>query len=254
MSWVSKHLGSWSKVRDNVVYPVATAAAAYYAWPYIAGSAGSSAAAGAAATGATGASTLSSLAPIAAAGISAYGNMTATNKSIKASQEQIAMQNAYNSPASQMQRLQAAGLNPMLVYSSGNVVGNQSGVASSDYSGYGRGIDQALSTYMAIDNHDMEMQMKAEDLLSRQINNKYMEISNALQVMKTATEDRILQADLLTKQYQNNILNHDWNIIKKSDSTTSKETGVWPRLDRLFRGFDNNFQKTGSYLLDMSGR
>lgn len=36
------------------------------------------------------------------------------------------MENAYNSPLQQMQRLQEAGLNPMLVYSSGNVTGNSS--------------------------------------------------------------------------------------------------------------------------------
>ena len=34
------------------------------------------------------------------------------------------MQNAYNSPSAQMQRLQEAGLNPMLVYGNGSVVGN----------------------------------------------------------------------------------------------------------------------------------
>lgn len=163
---------------------------------------------------------------VAAALLSGAGQIYATNKSIKASQEEIARQNAYNSPASQMQRLQEAGLNPLLVYSSGNVVGNQSGVASSDYSGYGRGVNDALSTYMAIDNHDMEMQMKAEDLLTRQINNKYMEINNALQVMKTATEDRILQADLLTKQYQNNMLGRDWDLIKDKPILSSKSSAL----------------------------
>lgn len=34
------------------------------------------------------------------------------------------LQNAYNSPLQQMQRLKEAGLNPMLVYGSGNVTGN----------------------------------------------------------------------------------------------------------------------------------
>lgn len=161
---------------------------------------------------------------VAAGLISGAGQIYSTNKSIQASQEEIARQNAYNSPASQMQRLQEAGLNPLLVYSSGNVVGNQSGVASSDYSGYGRGVNDALSTYMAIDNHDMEMQMKAENLLNQQINNKYLEINNALQVMKTATEDKILQADLLTKQYQNNILGRDWDLIKDKPNLSSKSS------------------------------
>ena len=40
--------------------------------------------------------------------------------------------NQYNNPKAQMQRLAAAGLNPNLVYSSGNVTGNTSGVAGSN--------------------------------------------------------------------------------------------------------------------------
>lgn len=39
------------------------------------------------------------------------------------------MQNAYNTPAQQMKRLQAANLNPNLVYGSGNVTGNTAGSA-----------------------------------------------------------------------------------------------------------------------------
>lgn len=40
--------------------------------------------------------------------------------------------NEYNDPKAQMQRLAAAGLNPNLVYGSGNVTGNTSGVAGSN--------------------------------------------------------------------------------------------------------------------------
>lgn len=40
--------------------------------------------------------------------------------------------NQYNNPKAQMQRLAAAGLNPNLVYDSGNVTGNTSGVAGSN--------------------------------------------------------------------------------------------------------------------------
>lgn len=41
------------------------------------------------------------------------------------------LQNQYNTPGSQMQRLSQAGLNPNLVYGSGNVSGNQSGAPPS---------------------------------------------------------------------------------------------------------------------------
>lgn len=58
-------------------------------------------------------------------------------------------QNAYNAPAAQMERLKEAGLNPMLVYGNGSVVGNTSGsghgvsVTPADYSGVGRAAGQA---------------------------------------------------------------------------------------------------------------
>lgn len=46
------------------------------------------------------------------------------------------MQNAYNSPASQMARLKAAGLNPNLVYGNGAVANNTSGVRSASQGNY----------------------------------------------------------------------------------------------------------------------
>lgn len=52
------------------------------------------------------------------------------------------MQNEYNNPSAQMARLQAAGLNPMLVYSGGNVTGNSSSSISGpsyDTSSYSSG-------------------------------------------------------------------------------------------------------------------
>lgn len=59
-------------------------------------------------------------------------------------------QNAYNTPAAQMERLKAAGLNPMLVYGNGSVTGNTTQTASPraqvvDYSGMGRSIGDAFS-------------------------------------------------------------------------------------------------------------
>lgn len=46
------------------------------------------------------------------------------NYQLKKSRQAWDLQNAYNSPVQQMQRLKEAGLNPMLVYGSGNVTGN----------------------------------------------------------------------------------------------------------------------------------
>lgn len=68
-----------------------------------------------------------------------------TNKSNNNQQIKLwNMNNAYNTPAAQMQRLRAAGLNPNLVYGSGSVVGNSSsGAPTVQRPDVGSGIGQA---------------------------------------------------------------------------------------------------------------
>lgn len=67
--------------------------------------------------------------------------------------------NAYNAPAAQMERLASAGLNPNLVYGSGNVAGNQSGQVKYQppkyeaptmkaYTGWNLGISDAVQVAM----------------------------------------------------------------------------------------------------------
>lgn len=54
-------------------------------------------------------------------------NEKAANKQFARNLEMWNLNNAYNDPAAQMERLQKAGLNPNLVYGGGNVTGNTSG-------------------------------------------------------------------------------------------------------------------------------
>lgn len=53
-------------------------------------------------------------------------------------------QNAYNTPAAQMQRLKAAGLNPMLVYGSGSHSFSAGSMSASGASGAGSGLASSL--------------------------------------------------------------------------------------------------------------
>lgn len=59
------------------------------------------------------------------------------------------LQNAYNDPVAQMQRLSKAGLNPNLVYGGGNVTGNTTSnyptIEPVKYSGIGEGMNQFLN-------------------------------------------------------------------------------------------------------------
>lgn len=61
------------------------------------------------------------------AGIGTIGNLITSWFGNRRDKKMWDLQNAYNSPEAQMERLKKAGLNPNLVYGSGNVVGNSSG-------------------------------------------------------------------------------------------------------------------------------
>lgn len=54
-------------------------------------------------------------------------NISLAEDEFKRNKEMWNLQNAYNDPSAQMQRLRAAGLNPNLVYGTGNVAGNNAG-------------------------------------------------------------------------------------------------------------------------------
>lgn len=87
--------------------------------------------------------------------------------------------NEYNSPVQQMQRLAQAGLNPNLVYGSGSVTGNTSGVANSngvapltaqDYAKNSLGNYQSLLTAKQMEENITNTQRTNTNLL-RQGNN-----------------------------------------------------------------------------------
>nr|QJB18744.1 MAG: DNA pilot protein [Microvirus sp.] len=86
---------------------------------------------------------------LASTGISAGVQASQNKKARDYEQAQINAQNLYNSPASQMARYQAAGLNPHLIYGQGSSGLQQSTVSpkfdiETDYS---QGIQQALQMY-----------------------------------------------------------------------------------------------------------
>ena len=119
-----------------------------------------------------------------------------------------------------MKRLQEAGLNPNLVYGGGAVTGNQSGTCSAptvqsagDY-GLGKALE-SINTYMAVQNHDMDMQMKKQELLNNDVVNKNADLQAKAQLIKTGTEDKVLNAQLKTTELHNQLLEHDKKIIEK---------------------------------------
>lgn len=80
------------------------------------------------------------------------------------------MQNAYNSPVQQMQRLKAAGLNPMLVYGSGNVSGNaSSGISAPTYT---QSVDKGYTKLL----QSLNIGNQKEDLAGKELDNEYKQL------------------------------------------------------------------------------
>ena len=176
---------------------------------------------------------------VTAAATQAYNG----HKQRKADRKALQQQNEYNSPANQMLRLQQAGLNPNLVYGGGNVTGNQSGLLKQDYSRDADALQNALSTYMAIDNHDKDMQMKGEEILDMQHKNDLFNATFEYQKAKTQMENRVLLAQQRISEYQEEAWSHNMNIMKTKypnmlwDVGGHKDTAMNSSLKDVFSVF-----------------
>lgn len=123
------------------------------------------------------------------------------------------LNNQYNDPSSQMQRLKAAGLNPNLVYGSGSVVGNtsNSGYGSYGYDVYKPSKNQIVQEYQ---------QMLANDAT---INNTKAETEakfNAIYNNNRETTARIKLMNAQTRQADTNanILRYDEDYYRTLDN------------------------------------
>lgn len=211
MSWWGKHRHDIGKVGTAA----AIAAGGYFLAPAVAGM-------------------TTAQATLAAGGLTAAGTLYGTSRTNRANAEAIAAQNAYNAPAAQKARLVEAGLNPNLVYSSGNVVGNQSGAASYDYSGYGAAAQSALNNYLAVENHDMNMQLNQADLIRREMDNHLFNATMAAQISKLQYDDKIAAANARMAEAQARMAEHDADVASKTPNTLSKNSnslyGVFNRF------------------------
>lgn len=137
--------------------------------------------------------------PLGAAAGSQFGNMLGPSEERMANRQYVQqkrdaiafwnMQNEYNSPVAQMQRLKEAGLNPMLVYGSGSVDGNSTSAPSvPSYpqvrSGRSGGVSSAVEKFFL--NKSME---NAEDQSrANALNEEYLSLRNDLMRAKTQNE------------------------------------------------------------------
>lgn len=122
------------------------------------------------------------------------------------------MNNAYNDPSAQMQRLKAAGLNPNLVYGSGNVVGNTSngGYGNFETDVVGQKGESPVLAYQRLMSNDATIRNTEAEIAS-----KIATIENN----EALTEARV---NLMNSQARNadinsSILDYDLNFYNSLD-------------------------------------
>lgn len=138
-------------------------------------------------------------------------------------------ENAYNTPAMQVQRLKDAGINPY--FALGQITPSmQNGFPSSpsggapaalpaqpvDYGSLGRGIADAVSQYYNMRNMQALNRKTEAEAQSQEIHNKYLDLRNMLDLLKLK-EDKSLtytQNKYLSEQYYQLSEQHEWNNVR----------------------------------------
>lgn len=137
------------------------------------------------------------------------------DKQTQVARENWQMMNEYNSPSAQMERLEAAGLNPNLVYGSGGVTGTTSLPQSSSFNGgYSTPPKfevRGLQDYLALSNYQ-----------------KNMEVADA-QIDKSRAETSNILADRNLKESQTGLNNIELYIADqlKDVRISQKNADLW---------------------------
>lgn len=147
--------------------------------------------------------------------------------------------NAYNTPESQMERYVKAGINPYMASVSSGTQGSAGSVSTSS-TNPGAGFDRAV----AIANAQADLKAKSLANDAKTIENSYLPQQIEATIAESINKSALLKNQTLTQGITSDIMNHDWNIIKNQSYTSSKETGLWPRLDRFFNKAQSNLNNT----------
>lgn len=156
---------------------------------------------------------LSAASTLGATSMNRKANERLAEKQFAENQKQWMMQNAYNSPSSQVARLKAAGLNPALAYGgTGQLVGNADTTPQLDYAGamttpafgFDSAIQQGLSAQQIksqIDNTDAQTQLTAAKTLSE----SYVpdEMKSRISMNMASTDKAYQELDNLRQELMN---------------------------------------------------
>ena len=211
-----------------------------------------------------GAALIGGLASIAGSGISQMiaGNQAdeAYNrqKELMALQNQYAVENwarenRYNTPAEQRKRLEAAGLNPDLMYGSGGV-GNLAGSIDSPSApsapmaptmDFSKAVDSAVSAAVGV----AQAKKAGSETIKQDIENKYLSqtIEAALDNTKAMTDLSKEQRAEVAMKCQN--LSAEWNLMQAQIDNAKKEGNL---LDKQVKTFDRRMNAEIDYMIAQS--
>lgn len=162
----------------------------------------------------------------------------------KLQQQAIDKQNLYNSPVEQMKRLQAAGLNPNLVYGNG-VDGNQSSAASPSIanrsSQLGNPLQDAYSAYIqekAMQMQEIKTRNEAFESVDRrhklQAETLGQLIDNSFNSKTLNTRVNKLSQDLINSiQHENNLIADEALTWSRTRNEDNKLEQIWAETDLL---------------------
>lgn len=185
-----------------------------------------------------------------AGGVSAVAGLY-TSKKQRQAQERANQQNIeYNSPVAQMQRLKEANLNPNLVYSSGNVVGNTE-IKPVDSYGEGQAVQNALSEYMSIRNGSADIRNKENqaDLFDATLPSTVQQAKAT--ALRVQADSEIASEQARKAKAEADIAEHDARIITNKDvGYTSKDNGLGGSINAMGRSLGTYAKKFGSWIAD----
>lgn len=136
----------------------------------------------------------------------------------------IAEQNKYNDPASQMARLQRAGLNPAMIYNTGasSAVGNQTQIAkySAPTQKFDNWLESAtnLPAYLMQSSNLKQQSVQRDNILASTNYTNQKTLSEAVNTAKMGTEAK--SAEL---KYQNDLKLSPYNLSKQALEVKSSE-------------------------------
>lgn len=184
----------------------------------------------------------------------------ARTKELMALQQQYSLENwnrenAYNSPAAQMARLKAAGLNPNLVYGSGSagvsgVAGSiptpqAAGAPVSSVPDFSSAVGNAVNAAVGI----AQAKKAGSEVIQKDIENKYLaeQLSANLASTKAFTELTNEQKALVTNQCAD--LSAKWNIMHKQGELLDKDLEL---KDKELKIFDRRMNAEIDYMIEQT--